>query len=42
MIDLVRLLLDDRFSDVIVDDILDKVQNLRTFGQRTYNIAIGG
>lgn len=36
-----RLLLQDRFSDIYVEEILDKVDTLRVFGNQTFNIAIG-
>ena len=36
-----ELLQQDKYSDIIIEDVLDKVENLRVFGKETFNIAIG-
>lgn len=37
----IELLQQDRFSDIVLEDVLDKVSNLQVFGKETFNIAIG-
>lgn len=37
----IELLQQDRFSDIILEDVLEKLDNLLVFGKETYNIAIG-
>lgn len=36
-----EILLDDRFVDIEIQDILDKVENIRSLGSETYKISIG-
>jgi hypothetical protein len=36
-----RLLVQDKYSDIFVDEVLEKVETLRVFGNQTFNIAIG-
>lgn len=35
-----RLLQEDRYAEIAADEILEKVENLRVFGQTTYNLTI--
>ena len=36
-----RLLQQDRFVEVAAKDVFDKIENLRVFGQQTYNLGLG-
>jgi hypothetical protein len=35
-----RLLAQDKFSDIVIDEVLEKVETLRVFGNQTFNLAI--
>jgi len=35
------LLQQDKYVDIVIEDVLEKVENLRVFGQETYNLSIG-